>query len=164
MKKENNHTLCFPLCPNLCLFLFPSPSLFFPVLLVFIVITMAAPLESSTFFSTGAINEEGLTPFSSSSSLFSSLLRFPARLLSPLPQPSSLVGVSSLVSSVSRLQARSFQLSPHFDLTFYCFTPLFLLYLILTFLVLFSSGVLLSPFLSSPLPANSHDLPITQTL
>lgn len=61
-------------------------SVFFPffrcvsfslVLLVFIVITMAAPLESSTFFSTGAINEEGLTPFSSSSSPFSSLLQVP---------------------------------------------------------------------------------------
>lgn len=39
---------------------------FFPLLLlVFIVITTAAPLESSTFFSTGAINEEGLTPLSS---------------------------------------------------------------------------------------------------
>lgn len=47
------------------------------VLLVFIVITTAAPLESSTFFSTGAINEEGLTPFSSSSSPFSSLLQVP---------------------------------------------------------------------------------------
>lgn len=33
------------------------------VLQVFIVITITAPLESSTFFSSGAINEEGLTPF-----------------------------------------------------------------------------------------------------
>lgn len=79
---------CFmfsPLSSPLSFSSFPLCLSFSLVLLVFIVITTAAPLESSTFFSTGAINEEGLTPFSSSSSPFSSFLQ--VRLL-----------VSSLVS------------------------------------------------------------------
>lgn len=62
---------------------FPSSSL---VLLVFIVITTAAPLESSTFFSTGAINEEGLTPFSS---YLSFLIPFSGPHSSPFSPPGS---------------------------------------------------------------------------
>lgn len=98
-RKKTIMLYVFPLCPHLSL----SVSLLrlsFPlVLLVFIVITTAAPLESSTFFSTGAINEEGLTPSSSSSSPFSSLLQVPARLLSHLLPPSSQFSSPHLQSS-----------------------------------------------------------------
>lgn len=86
-----------PVSPKFQLFCFWS--LFDLVLLVFIVITSSVPLESSTFFSTGAINEEGLTPFSFSFSLFSSLLQVPARPLSHLSPLSCRFTLPFLISS-----------------------------------------------------------------
>lgn len=121
------------------------------VLLVFIVITTAVPLESSTFFSTGAINEEGLTPFSSSSSPFSSLLQVPARLLSHLLLPSS--RFFSLLSSflVSNLPSPFSSFCP----TQLTFLVCFVFHVAFQFFfLLFLYTVLFSPSLSSLLMAD----------